>query len=246
MSPHVDAAPPQPLDGRLALVTGASSGIGRAIAIRLAASGCALALTGRAADRLRETASMLPDGTQCTSIAVDLAAAGGVETLVSALTGSSPDIVVHCAGMYLRGVFADVPPADFDSAWRTNVAPVYALTRALLPALKKSGGDIVFINSSIVGRATPTTGQFAATQAALRALADSLREQVNARGVRVMSVFPGRTATPRQARIFADEGRAYAPERLLQADDLAATVAHCVALPRTAEVTELFIRPALK
>ena len=83
-------------------------------------------------------------------------------------------------------------------------------------------------------------------QQLLNTLADSLREEVNEQGVRVLSVYPGRTATPRQAGIFEAEGREYTPERLLQPEDLAGMVAGCLALPRTAEVTDLFIRPAHK
>jgi NADP-dependent 3-hydroxy acid dehydrogenase YdfG len=74
-------------------------------------------------------------------------------------------------------------------------------------------------------------------------LADSLRSEVNPRGVRVLSVFPGRTASPMQAAVHADEGRSYQPERLLQPADVAASVVHALALPRTAEVTDIHIRP---
>ena len=89
-------------------------------------------------------------------------------------------------------------------------------------------------------------GQYAATQHALRAIADSLRAEVNPQGVRVLSVFPGRTATPMQARLCELEGKAYSPERLIQPEDIASTVIHALTLPRTAEITEISIRPFVK
>ena len=77
-------------------------------------------------------------------------------------------------------------------------------------------------------------------------MGDSLRDEVNEDGVRVLSVFPGRTATPRQERIHAGEGREYRPERLLQPADVASVVVCALELPRTAEVTDISLRPFLK
>jgi NADP-dependent 3-hydroxy acid dehydrogenase YdfG len=77
-------------------------------------------------------------------------------------------------------------------------------------------------------------------------MADSLRDEVNADGIRVLSVYPGRTATPRMAALFEKEGKTYRPELLMQPGDIASMVAHTLALPRTAEVTDISIRPMLK
>ena len=104
----------------------------------------------------------------------------------------------------------------------------------------------MFINSTQGLAASAGVGLFAATQHALRAMADSLRDEVNGDGVRVLTVYPGRTATPRQASIFELEGRPYAPDRLLQPEDIATMIVASLKLPRTAEVTNLTIRPMLK
>jgi NAD(P)-dependent dehydrogenase (short-subunit alcohol dehydrogenase family) len=104
----------------------------------------------------------------------------------------------------------------------------------------------VFINSSQGLAASPGVGQYAAAKHGLRAVADSLRGEVNDRGTRVLSVHVGRTATPMQERIFAMEGRAYAPERLMQPEDVGQVVLAALVLPRTAEMTSVSIRPALK
>jgi NADP-dependent 3-hydroxy acid dehydrogenase YdfG len=112
--------------------------------------------------------------------------------------------------------------------------------------LKASRGQIVFINSSAVLTPKPNAGQYAATKHALKAVADSLRAEVNDDGLRVLSVYPGRTASPMQVLVHQFEGRECYPERLLQPEDVATAVINALSLPRTAEVTDLHIRPLLK
>jgi short-subunit dehydrogenase len=138
------------------------------------------------------------------------------------------------------------PVEDFDQQYRINVRAPYVLTQALLPMLRSRPGQIVFINSSVGLRAKANVGQYAATKHALKAIADSLRDEVNKEGIRVLSVFLGRTATPMQAAIHEMEGRAYHAERLMQSDDVAAMVINALNLPRSAEVTDISIRPLRK
>ena len=144
-------------------------------------------------------------------------------------------------------VFAqDADLADLDRHYSVNVRAPYALTKALLPLICSNNGEIVFINSSIVQNPKPYAGQYGITKHALKGMADSLRIEVNALGIRVLSVFVGRTATPMQKMLFQREGRAYHPERLLQPEEVASVVIHALSLPRTAEVTEIWIRSMLK
>jgi NADP-dependent 3-hydroxy acid dehydrogenase YdfG len=137
---------------------------------------------------------------------------------------------------------------EFTNLLNVNVLAPYALTKYLLPEICASKGQIVFVNSSIVTVTNTAAGtvQYAATKHALKGLADGLRQEVNARGVRVISFYPGRTATPLQASLFLAEGRQYRAETLLQPEDVAAMVVHALALPDTAEVTDVMIRPAIK
>ena len=112
--------------------------------------------------------------------------------------------------------------------------------------LKARQGQIVFINSSVGLGAKANVGQYAATKHALKAIADSLREEVNGDGVRVLSVFVGRTATRMQEAIHGMEGRAYRPERLMRPEDVATVVINVLSLPRSAEVTDIVMRPLAK
>jgi NAD(P)-dependent dehydrogenase (short-subunit alcohol dehydrogenase family) len=156
------------------------------------------------------------------------------------------DILVHSAGSITPGQIETAPVADFDGQYRSNVRAPYVLTQALLAMLRSRQGQIVFINSSVGLNARAGVGQYAATKHALKAIADSLREEVNVAGVRVLSVFLGRTATPMQVAIHAVEGKGYHPERLLQPQDVAVVVLNALSLPRTAEITDISIRPLMK
>lgn len=241
--------PMQALTNKIAVVTGASRGIGRAIALELAAQGAILCLVGRKLETLEEVAQIAREtAPKVINCATDLLVDEDVWNLKARLQRDfgQVDILVHSAGMYSVGKIQTAPVENFDLLYRANVRAPYLLTQALLPMLLSCQGQIVFINSSITMRPAPNTGQFAATQHALKAIADSLREEVNPDEVRVLSVFPGRTATPRQAMIFEIEGREYHPEALMQPQDVAAVVSNALRMPRSAEVTDIKIRPFRK
>ena len=230
------------------VVTGASGGIGRAIAVALATAGAMVFGVARRQDQLRAIAESVESPGRITPYPADLSVQADISSLADRLHRDvkGVDILVHSAGTYSRGPVETSSPHDFDRQYVTNVRAPYLLTQALLPMLRASRGQIVFINSTVVFAASAHVGQFAATQHALRAFVDALREEVNSDGIRVASIFPGRTATRRQARIHALEGKAYVPERLLQPDDVAEVVVKILTLPRSAEITDVRIRPMLK
>jgi NADP-dependent 3-hydroxy acid dehydrogenase YdfG len=234
------------LRGRSALVTGASSGIGRGIARALAAEGMRVVLVGRDPGRLAAAAAecRAAGAAEARDVVADLSTDEGVAAAAGA--ADALDVLVHSAGYYARGAVSETPAAELDRHYAANLRGPYELTRLLLPALKRDGGDIVFINSTQGLAASPGVSHFAATQHAFKALADALRAEVNDDGIRVLTIFCGRTATPRQEGIYAKEGRAYAPEKLMQPEDVAALVLAALKLPRSAEVTSLSMRPARK
>jgi NADP-dependent 3-hydroxy acid dehydrogenase YdfG len=237
------------LHGHIAVVTGAGSGVGQAIACALAIQGATLCLVGRTLATLEATACSVnhAKGVTC-CYPTDLTDDEAVQALAERLhrEWEAVDILVHSAGVYAMGKLEAVPVMELDLQYRTNVRAPYLLTQALLPLLRRRQGQVVFINSSVGLTARAQVGPYAATKHALRALADSFREEVNAEGLRVLSVYLGRTASPMQAMIHAMEGQAYHPEHLLQPSDVAAVVLNALCLPRTAEVTDLSIRPLRK
>jgi NADP-dependent 3-hydroxy acid dehydrogenase YdfG len=116
----------------------------------------------------------------------------------------------------------------------------------MLTLLDGADGEVIFVNSTVGLAARAHTGAYAASKHALRALADSLRDEVNALGIRVLTVYLGNTATPMQKSIHEEEGRPYRPELFIQPEDVARLIAAAIELPRTAEVTEIRIQPFLR
>ena len=247
MAEKIDSS--APLAGRLAVVTGASSGVGQAIALALARQGAELCVMGRNSNALAEMVSVAQQFSAATAFPVDLTKEEKFDTLFRHIEerAGGLDILVHCAGVIHQDLMECARIEDLDSQYATNVRAPYLLSQRLLPALVKARGQIVFINSSVgIAVRRPEVGQYAATKHALRAIADSLREEVNPKGIRVLTLYLGRTATPMQEALFQQEGREYRPETLLQPEDVASVVAHSLMLPRTAEVTEISIRPMTK
>jgi NADP-dependent 3-hydroxy acid dehydrogenase YdfG len=238
-----------PFTNQVALVTGATGGIGGAIAAALANLGAAVCLVGRDESKLAALSQLIRTSSGLVEAwPADLTDDLQIQRLSSqAVTRFGRlDILVHCAGAIAHGKLEESSVEAFDRQYAANVRGPYSLTRELLPLLKRPRGQIVFINSSAGLTARANAGQFSATQHALKALADAFREELNAESVRVLSVFPGRTATPRVEAIHRREGRCYRPELLLQPSDVAAVVMNALALPWTAEVTNISIRPMLK
>ena len=229
----------------VAVITGASSGIGRAVAVALAAKGHVCTLVSLQMEKLAATARML--ATSSRILAVDFCDAAMTEQ-VAAQIAALPriDALVHCAGVLSTGPAAETPPAELARVHAVNFLGPCRLTQAALPALERSQGQIVFMNSSAAARPSPGLSSYASSKAALATYANVLRDEVNPRGIRVINVFPGRTATPMQAALFRAEGRDYHPEYLLQPEDVAAIVMSALELPRTAEVTDIHIRPMKK
>lgn len=224
------------MKNQVALITGASGGIGSAIASALAKEGVRLFLVGRHPEKLTGGEAFRADLTDDAQLR---ATAAKVREVFGGV-----DLLIHSIGLFRAGPIETSPVEDLDAQYRVNLRVPYLLTQELLPSLIERQGQVVFVNSSAGAHpARGNWGAYAATKHALRALADSLRDEVNRKGVRVLSVFPGRTATPMQEEVHRFEGKPYDSSRFLQPEDIAATVVQAVRLPRTAELTDLHIRP---
>lgn len=222
----------------VALITGASRGIGRAIAEDLASSHHLL-LGGRNLTALSELASSFPSAEP---FAAELRDVGQVADAVAGIPRL--DVLVHSAGVLRMGSVADLTDDAWRESFEVNVFAVASLTRALLPALRAAGGQVIAINSGSGYTSGAGSAVYSGTKFALRAFTDALREEERAHGVRVSSIHPGRVATDMQEELHAWEGRDYRPEAWIQPDQVARAVRLAVDATRESTVESLSIRPS--
>jgi len=226
------------------MVTGATSGIGAAVGQALAAAGMRLLLVGRNPGSLAAAARRFPRRRRPSTAVADLRSLADIGRLLNEASQHLPciDVLVNCAGEYQWGGSAGLDSESFDRLFETNVRAPYLLTQGLAPLLERARGQVIFLNSSVVRGTGEGVALYKATQHALLGLTDSLRQELNPRGIRVTSVFPGRTATSRMRRIYAQERRRYTPRLLLSAADVARVVRSLTELPAATEVTEVHVR----
>ncbi|MGA5701153.1 SDR family oxidoreductase [Peterkaempfera bronchialis] len=223
------------------LITGAGSGIGAAVARRLAGRGEQLWLLARDARRAKELRERFPGSRTLVGDLAEperLSWAFGQQELPVEL-----DSLLQVAGVVELGTVGELSAKVWQHTLAVNTVAPAELTRLLLPSLRQARGQVVFVNSGAGLRADAQWGAYAASKFALRALADALRAEEHAHGVRVTSVHPGRTATPMQEKVHAQEGREYRPDAWIDPESVATTVLTALDLPRDAEITDLSVRP---
>jgi NADP-dependent 3-hydroxy acid dehydrogenase YdfG len=237
------------LEGRTAVITGGGGGVGAAVAVALAKEGADVYLIGRRLNKLALVAAKAREfGVNAAVQSVDISTSSGQHQIVQRVRADLRhlDVLVLNAATFAAALIADADLSDFDKLYQTNVRAPYALTQAFSPMLKARHGQVVFINSSGGITAKAMTAQYDSSKHALKAIADSFRAEINPYDVRVLSVYLGRTASEMQERIYRMEGKLYRPELLLQPEDVASVIVNALCLPRTAEVTDISIRPMIK
>ncbi|MDQ3603282.1 MAG: SDR family NAD(P)-dependent oxidoreductase [Actinomycetota bacterium] len=204
------------LRGKVAVVTGASSGIGEATARELASCGATVVLASRATDKLealqREISS---SGGLALAVETDVSDRGSVEAMVGRAIGEfgSLDILVNNAGLGLSGRIAEVRAEDVRHVFEVNAIGPLNCIQAALPHMGE-GGRIINVSSVVGRRAIPKVGAYCASKSALGALSDALRVEVADKGVTVTSVYPGTTRTSfrENSRRTRDEKRGWRPK----------------------------------
>lgn len=241
-SNQVPAALPRPLY----VVTGATSDIGQAIVRKLAHGGRSILALGRDPDILSALEQEWPE--RVSGQRLDMVDDAAVIALADSLDRAGGHVagIIHCAAVYFAGPFASADVAEMDMMYRVTVHAAYLLTQRLLPGLQRGHGHVLFINSTAALAARAGLSGYAVSRMGLKALADSLRDELHQHGIRVTSIYLGRTATRLIARIFQAENRPYNPKQLLQPADVADTVLFVLSLPATAEVVDIRLVAATK
>jgi len=234
----------QPLANRVALVTGGSRGIGRAIAIKLAELGAVVAICGRDSEKLRATAGEL-DARSGRSFwqAADVTRVDEVGKLVSETEAKlGPiEILVNNAGIGLFGPAHEKSEADWDRVLNTNLKSVFLVSRAVVPSMiKKGAGDIINI-SSLAGRNTfAGGGLYCASKWGVQGLSGCMAEDLRGYGIRVSVICPGSVATEFSGHTVKDASKA------LQAEDVADAVEAVVTQRQGSFMSEIHLRPLRK
>ncbi len=223
------------------VITGAGSGIGAAVARRLHTRGDDLVLHARDAGRAKELAARFPGAR---TLVGDLADPDRLSWAFShqSLPGQV-DSLLHIAGVVDLGPVGELTPKTWHHQLAVNLVAPAELTRHFLPQLRTSRGHVLFVNSGAGLAAHAGWSAYAASKHGLKALADSLRHEEHGNGIRVTSVYPGRTAGPMQAKVHQQEGKDYDPARWIDPESVATTIVTALDLPRDAEINDLTVRP---
>lgn len=232
------------LDGQTAIVTGAGRGIGRGVALALAAEGAAVVLASRTRRELADVAAAVRDrGGRALAVPTDVTSPEAVDALVEQTVAElgRVDVLVTAAGVASFGPLAGTKPADWEPMLAVNLRGAMLCCRAVLPPmLRQRRGTIINVASIAARRAIAGTAVYAATKAGLIAFSQVLAEELRADGVRVGVVVPGAVDTPLWDSIPGGPDRA----RMLKPEDVARAVVLMAALPPHAALEDLTLLPA--
>jgi NADP-dependent 3-hydroxy acid dehydrogenase YdfG len=248
---------PTELTGTVALVTGASSGIGHSTALALAQRGAAVALVARRKDRLHSLAQEIRDtGGTALVIEADVSAQDAAQSAVQRTVSELGrlDTLVNNAGVMLLGPVVDAPVEEWQQMIKVNVEGLLLCAHAALPHLLQAAQDgprrvADMINVSSVAGRVPRSGSavYNLTKHGVVAFTEGLRQEVTGRDVRISVIEPGATATELQGHnrpeIQATIAERFGDIELLRAEDIADAIAYIITRPRHVAINELMIRP---
>ena len=226
------------LDGKIAVVTGASRGIGRHIAAALNRAGAFVVLTGRQMRTLEESVASMPEPSRCKAYNCDQRDPEAISALARHVLDNPgpPDILVNNAGLGRGGLVKDMPLEEWNTVIETNLTGVFLTTQAFLPSMiDRDGGDIFMISSMSGKKGDPGAAAYAASKFGLQGFSQALNYEVRRNNIRVMVLNPSSVDTD------PDTGAKEGPGLHLHAADLAATIVHLAALPRRTLVRDMDI-----
>ena len=244
----------KPLTGKVALVTGASSGIGEATAFELARAGATVALAARRADRLAGLVARIEEiGGKALALAGDMTveaeAIKAVEDTVAQL--GRIDILINSAGVMQAGGIEGIDLDEYRRVFDINVfATVYCSAAAVPHMLKQGVGDIINITSLAGRKGGPETNAYSASKHAANSLTDAMRQELGNRNIRVAILMPGATSTEVGDSISNPNWRKaiqahVSKEGAVQPSEIGETIVFMLAMPRHVNISEISIRPTI-
>lgn len=228
-----------------ALITGASSGIGRATAIAFGQAGIPVVLVGRSKERLEQTAEAVrATGVEASIVPMDLAQLDQVKPQIAAIANQSPiDILVNCAGLGYTGNLLETSLEDWQAVMNLNVTSVLQCIQAVIPGMRdRQRGTIINVSSIAGYQAFPGWGAYNVSKAGLISLSKTLAAEERSNGIRVVTVCPGAVNTPiwDTDTVQADFDRS----KMLTPEIVANSIVHTALLPPQAVIEELTVMPS--
>ncbi len=233
------------LKNKTILITGASSGIGRDISMSLLQFDIQLLLVGRNMDSLNQIAEKNNQRAKISVFQADFSRDNEIYSLLNYIHTEKiePDIIIHCAGAFHLASIQDTSVDMMNESYNVNFKAPFLITKDLLDTLIKKKGQILFFNSTASIYPKANVAAYATIKSALKTFAEILHQEVYPYGVKVCSIYPGRVATPMQEKVCELEGKAYHPEKFIQAETISKTVIDLLTLPDHVEISEIIIRP---
>ena len=230
------------LEGKVAVVTGAGRGIGRAISVALGRARAAVVVTARTAEQIDAAAREITDaGGQAVAIGADVAQESDICSLFDQVRQrfGRLDVLINNAGLGLFGLVEDLAAADFDQVVAVNLrGPFLCCREAMRMMIPQAGGTIINISSVVGFKGYPNQSAYAATKHGVMGLTKSLAAEAQKHGIRISAILPGGVYTDliRAARPDLD------PSVLMQPEDIAQTVMYLLSLSDNAAVDQIYIR----
>ena len=248
MSEANDSSDMTSMAGKAAIVTGGTTGIGRATAARLARAGAKVLIFGRHEDALQEAVRAGQDaadaGGEVHGVTADLTQPDDIARVFAEADDrfGQLDVLVNNAGV-AKAKLEEGAWDDWQQTVTTNLTGLIACTHHALPRLRKSRGHVVLVGSMSADLRNPGSAIYSATKAAVQAFGESLRKLVNPDGVRVTVLEPGATDTPMQGDDLQERREKVESGDMLDADDIARAVEYCLIQPARCDVVFMQVRP---
>lgn len=230
------------LTEKTGLITGATSGIGLAISVLLVKQGVKLFLLGRNFDHLKTELKKIKVVNPPVFVELDISNPETTEVKINVLKEeNSIDFLIHSAGLISLNLIEEATIEDFNAQYHVNVRAAFQITKLLLPNIKKSKGTIIFLNSTAGLESWENLGIYASTKHALRALATSLRKEMQEFQIKVTSIYCGSVDTPMQEKVQSSRNNSYHSELFIDANQIAFIILNILELPPDITISDMTV-----
>ena len=232
------------LADKVAIVTGATSGIGQAIAVKLVNEGAKVFFIGRSFENLKEKNVKIEEGANIIFIKADFTRQSDLDELIKKIGTQKVDILIHSAGSISFDLFEKELIENFDFQYSVNMRAPFLITQRLLPNIKLAKGIILFINSTVGLEAQRFLSQYSATKHALRALSKSLHKELRNEGIKISNLYLGATDTPMQRNVQINKGNEYNNKKFINPDEIAEFVLFLIEKSKNMTISDVTILPS--